>query len=70
MLPSLCRELIALMIITSGKVGMFHRIRVSKTWLESPELRAARVVDGDVRHFLYDMCLPLDAELQSQNSAL
>ena len=41
---------------------MFHKTRVSNTWLESPELRAARVVDGDVRHFLYDMCSPLDVE--------
>jgi hypothetical protein len=35
-------------------------IRVSKTLLDSPELQAVRALDGDVRHFLYDMCLPFD----------
>ena len=35
-------------------------IRVSKTLLDSPELQAVRGLDGDVRHFLYDMCLPFD----------
>ena len=35
-------------------------IRVSKTLLDSPELQAIRTLDGDVRHFLYDMCLPFD----------
>jgi hypothetical protein len=35
-------------------------IRVSKTLLDSPELQAIRALDGDVRHFLYDMCLPFD----------
>jgi hypothetical protein len=35
-------------------------IRVSKTLLDSPELQAVRTLDGDVRHFLYDMCLPFD----------
>jgi hypothetical protein len=34
--------------------------RVSKTLLDSPELQAVRALDGDVRHFLYDMCLPFD----------
>ena len=35
-------------------------IRVSKTLLDSLELQAIRALDGDVRHFLYDMCLPFD----------
>jgi hypothetical protein len=35
-------------------------IRVSKTLLDSAELQAIRALDGDVRHFLYDMCLPFD----------
>ncbi|MGD0009843.1 MAG: DUF3150 domain-containing protein [Terriglobia bacterium] len=35
-------------------------IRVSKTLLDSPELRAIRTLDGDIRHFLYDMCLPFE----------
>ena len=35
-------------------------IRVSKTLLDSPELHAIRTLDGDIRHFLYDMCLPFD----------
>jgi hypothetical protein len=35
-------------------------IRVSKTLLDSPELQAIRTLDGDIRHFLYDMCLPFD----------
>jgi hypothetical protein len=35
-------------------------IRVSKTLLDSPELQAIRALDGDIRHFLYDMCLPFE----------
>jgi hypothetical protein len=35
-------------------------IRVSKTLLDSPELQAIRALDGDVCHFLYDMCLAFD----------
>jgi hypothetical protein len=35
-------------------------IRVSKTLLDSPELQAIRTRDGDIRHFLYDMCLPFE----------
>jgi hypothetical protein len=35
-------------------------IKVSKTLLDSPELQAVRALDGDVRHSLYDMCLPFD----------
>jgi len=35
-------------------------IRVSKTLLDSPELQAIRTFDGDIRHFLYDMCLPFE----------
>ena len=35
-------------------------IRVSKTLLDSPELQAISALDGDIRHFLYDMCLPFE----------
>jgi len=35
-------------------------IRVSKTLLDSPELQAIRTLDGDVRRYLYDTCLPFD----------
>ena len=35
-------------------------IRVSKTLLDSLELQAIRTLDGDIRHFLYDMCLPFE----------
>ena len=31
-----------------------------ETLLDSPELQAIRTLDGDVRHFLYDMCLPFE----------
>ena len=36
-------------------------IRVSKTLLDSPELQAIRRLDGELRHYLYDMCLPFEA---------
>jgi len=32
-------------------------IRVAKTLLDSPELQAIRILDGDVRRFFYDTCL-------------
>jgi hypothetical protein len=35
-------------------------IRVSKTLLDSPELQAIRTLDGDLRRYLYDTCLPFD----------
>ena len=35
-------------------------IRVSKNLLDSPELQAIRSLDGDIRHYLYDTCLPFD----------
>jgi len=35
-------------------------IRVAKTLLDSPELQAIRTLDGDVRRYLYDTCLPFD----------
>ena len=35
-------------------------IRVSKTLLDSPELQAIRRLDGELRHYLYDMCLPFE----------
>lgn len=35
-------------------------IRVSKTLLDSPELQAIRTLDGDIRRYLYDTCLPFD----------
>ena len=34
--------------------------RVSKTLLDSPELQAIRTLDGDVRRYLYDTCLPFE----------
>ena len=45
-------------------------IRVSKTLLDSPELQAIRTLDGDVRHFLYDMCLPFDVGIHLQLDVL
>ncbi len=36
-------------------------IRVSKTLLDSEELKAVRALDGDIRHYLYDTCLPFEA---------
>lgn len=35
-------------------------IRVSKTLLDSPELQAIRRLDGDLRRYLYNMCLPFE----------
>jgi hypothetical protein len=35
-------------------------IRVSKNLLDSPELQAIRTLDGDIRRYLYDTCLPFD----------
>ena len=35
-------------------------IRVCKALLDSPELQAIRCLDGDIRHFLYGMCLPFE----------
>ncbi len=35
-------------------------IRVAKTLLDSPELQVIRTLDGDVRRFLYDTCLPFE----------
>ena len=35
-------------------------IRVSKTLLDSPELQAIRTIDGDIRRYLYDTCLPFE----------
>jgi hypothetical protein len=35
-------------------------IRVSKNLLDSPELQAIRSLDGDIRRYLYDTCLPFD----------
>jgi hypothetical protein len=35
-------------------------IKVSKTLLESKELDAIRKADGELRRYLYDMCLPFD----------
>jgi hypothetical protein len=36
-------------------------IRVSKTLLDSLELEAIRRLDGELRHYLYNMCLPFEA---------
>jgi Protein of unknown function (DUF3150) len=35
-------------------------IRVSKNLLDSPELQAVRTLDGDVRRYLYETCLPFE----------
>src|SRR5438876_1876719 len=35
-------------------------IRVSKTLLDSPELQAIQRLDGDLRRYLYSMCLPFE----------
>jgi hypothetical protein len=35
-------------------------IRVSKNLLDSLELQAIRSLDGDIRRYLYDTCLPFD----------
>jgi len=35
-------------------------IRVSKTLLDSPELQAIRRLDGELRRYLYNMCLPFE----------
>jgi len=35
-------------------------IRVSKNLLDSEELQAIRSLDGDIRRYLYDTCLPFD----------
>ena len=35
-------------------------ILVSKRLLDSPELQAIRSLDGDVRRYLYDTCLPFE----------
>jgi hypothetical protein len=32
----------------------------AKTLLDSPELQVIRTLDGDVRRFLYDTCLPFE----------
>ena len=32
----------------------------AKTLLDSPELQAIRTLDGDVRRYLYDTCLPFE----------
>jgi hypothetical protein len=35
-------------------------IRVAKTLLDSPELQAVRTLDGELRRYLYDTCLPFE----------
>ena len=35
-------------------------IRISKNLLDSPELQAIRSLDGEIRRYLYDTCLPFD----------
>ncbi len=39
-------------------------IRVSKTLLDSPELQAIKALDGEVRRYLYDDCLPFESGIQ------
>lgn len=38
-------------------------IRVSKKLLDSPELEAIRSLDGEIRRYLYGLCLPFDTAL-------
>src|SRR3989442_7902905 len=35
-------------------------IRVSKNLVDSPELQAIRTLDGDIRRYLYETCLPFE----------
>jgi len=35
-------------------------IRVSKNLIDSPELQAIRTLDGDIRRYLYETCLPFE----------
>ncbi len=39
-------------------------IRVSKTLLDSAELQAIKALDGEVRRYLYDNCLPFESGIQ------
>ncbi len=39
-------------------------IRVSKTLLDSVELQAIKTLDGEVRRYLYDNCLPFESGIQ------
>src|ERR1700688_2481604 len=41
-----------------------HLIRVSKTLLDSVELQAIKTLDGEVRRYLYDNCLPFESGIQ------
>jgi len=38
-------------------------IRVSKNLVDSPEVQAIRSLDGDIRRYLYDTCLPFDVSI-------
>ena len=38
-------------------------IKVSKKLLDSPELEAIRSLDGEIRRYVYETCLPFDAGL-------
>jgi hypothetical protein len=35
-------------------------VRVSKTLLDSQELKAIKTLDGEIRQYLYNMCLPFE----------
>src|SRR5713226_3037425 len=39
-------------------------IRVSKTLLDSVELQVIKTLDGEVRRYLYDTCLPFESGIQ------
>ncbi len=39
-------------------------IRVSKILLDSGELQAIKTLDGEVRRYLYDTCLPFESGIQ------
>jgi hypothetical protein len=45
-------------------------IRVSKQLLDSPELETIRSLDGEIRRYLYDSCLPFEAGIHLLPTAL
>ena len=45
-------------------------IRVSKALLDSPELEAIRSLDGEIRRYLYGLCLPFEAGIHLLPTAL
>ena len=45
-------------------------LRVSKKLLDSPELEAIRSLDGEIRRYVYDTCLPFEAGIHLLPTAL